>query len=618
MQPRSADPAAKSRGQFRSHRSTLRWKTLLIVAATLISLLVIVYIPLRIFLLGSFVNLEQHLLLTNLDRAANAIDDDIRNLDLFSAGYAIWDDTYTFVEAPQQEYIDKNFYDSFFIDNRLSLVLIVDNAGRAVFEKAFDQESQRSVPIPQRFRQLANDDILLSHSDITRVITGVVSLPAAPMLIASRPIVTSEEQGPVRGTLIFGRYLDSRESNQLAAITHLSLAVERNDELHPQADAGQELIEVLDQQRIAASRPLADLDQTASLRLRVETPRNIYAQGLIGINSFLISLLIAGVLFGAIMIWLLERFILSRLATLQAGVQGIAEQNDLSRQIQIDGDDELADLADSINDMLAAIKLAQAERAQAEDALRDLQLQDEALRAKREFLSNVSHELRTPLTPILGYLDLMLVGEGGDLTDDQRMFVNTIRSNALRMSVLVEDLLEISRVEANSVTLQFWPTDLAMLIDETVARLQSDLQRKNMTLTQEIELQLPPVDADQKRIGQVIINLLSNALKYSYPGGRIAVRAFKRDSQHVEVQVEDAGIGLAPEQQRRLFTRFYRAETPFRDQVSGAGLGLSIAKTFVELHGGSITVQSQSGVGSIFSFTLPFHQPGGSTADDRV
>ena len=618
MQPRFADLAAKLRGRFSSTQrfATLRWKTLLIVAATLMGLLVIVYIPLRIFLLGSFVALERQMLLTDLDRATNAINDDTYNLDLMNAGYAIWDDTYAFVEVPKQEYIDNNYYDDFFTDNRLNLVLIVDSAGRIMFGKAFDLESDLPVPMPQRFQQLTNHDILLNHTAITSVITGVVSLPNAPMLISSRPIVTSLEQGPVRGTLIFGRYLNSRELEQLAAITHLNLTIDRYDSLRPEADP--ELIQVLDEQTIVASQPLADLDRTASMRLRVQVPRSIYAQGLIGINSFMISLLLAGLLFGGIMIWLLERFILSRLATLQANVQRIGEQSDLSKRIKITGDDELAHLAGSINGMLVAIEQAQAERAQAEDALRELQLQEQTLQAKREFLSNVSHELRTPLTPMLGYLDLMLVGEGGDLTDDQRMFLNTIRSNTLRLSVLVEDLLEIGRVEANAITLQFWPLDLGIVIRETIVRLQSDLERKRMILIQEIDAQLPLVEADEKRIGQVLMNLLSNALKYSYPGGRLTIRAFKRDSQYVEVQVEDVGIGITPEQQGQLFTRFYRAETPFRNQVSGTGLGLSIAKTFVELHGGSISVQSQAGMGSIFSFTLPLLQPADSSKRDRV
>jgi signal transduction histidine kinase len=619
MQPRSADPAAKLRGRFRPLRryATLRWKTLLIVAVTLIGLLLLVYIPLRIFLLGSFVSLEQQLLLTDLDRASNAINDDIYNLDLLAAGYSMWDDTYAFVEAPTQEYIDKNYYDDFFADNRLSLVLITDNTGRVVFGKSFDLASHQSVPIPPRFQQFANHDILLDHPATTSIITGVVSLPNAPMLISSRPIITSNEQGPIRGTLMFGRYLDSREVRQLAAITHLNLMIDRDGGLRP-AEPAPALIQVVDAQTIAATQPIADLDRSTSLHLRVEVPRNIYAQGLIGINSFLISLLIASLVFGAVIVALLERFVLSRLATLQADVQLIGEQNDLSKRIAITGDDELAQLAYSINGMLGAIERAQIERAQAEHALRELQLQEQTVRAKREFLSIVSHELRTPLTPMLGYLDLMLVGEGGDLTNDQQMFVNTIRSNTLHMMALVDDLLELGRLEANAITLQFRPVELSMVIEETIDRLRLDLQRKNITLVQEIAVPLPSVDADRKRIGQVLMNLVSNALKYSYPGGNIIIRAFKCNDHCIEVQVEDTGIGLTPEQQSQLFTRFYRAETPFRDRVSGTGLGLTIAKMFVELHGGSIMVQSQVAAGSIFSFTLPLCQPEDRTEPDRV
>jgi signal transduction histidine kinase len=139
-----------------------------------------------------------------------------------------------------------------------------------------------------------------------------------------------------------------------------------------------------------------------------------------------------------------------------------------------------------------------------------------------------------------------------------------------------------------------------------------------MTMSQEIAAPLPLIEADQKRVGQVLINLLSNALKYSHPGGQLAIRAFQRDSQYVEVQVQDTGIGMTPEQQSQLFTRFYRADTPLRDQVSGTGLGLSIAKTFVELHGGSIAVQSQPGGGSTFSFTLPLCQQTDNAPRDRV
>jgi signal transduction histidine kinase len=620
MQPRSADTAAKPRGRFAPPQrlATLRWKTLLIVAATLLGLLVIVYIPLRIFLLGSFVSLEQQLLLTDLDRASNAIDNDTHDLDLLNAGYAIWDDTYAFVNDPSDDYIDKNLNDDFLGDNRLNLVLILDTRGRMVFGKAFDLDSRQSLPIPQRFDWLSTGDILLLHTAITSTITGVVSLPDAPILISSRPIVTSEGRGPARGTIIFGRSLGARELSRLAEITHLDLAVERHSASNAESASAPARIQVLDEQTISATKPFVDIDRLADLQLRVKVPRSVYAQGQIGVNSFLISLIVAGLLFGGIILALLERVVLSRLARLQADVRRIGEQSDLSKRIQISGDDELAQLTASINDMLVAIERAQAERRQAEEALQEWQLQEEALRAKRELLSIVSHELRTPLTPILGYLDLMLDGEGGDLTGEQQMFLQTIRSNALRMSVLVEDLLEIGRLEAGSIRLQFWPIDLSILIRETADRVLPDLERKHMTLTQELDAQLPAVEADYKRVGQVLMNLLTNAVKYSYPGGRLTIRASQRDSQYVEIQVEDTGIGLTPEQQSRLFVRFYRAETPFRDQVSGTGLGLVIAKTFVELHGGSIVVRSQPGVGSTFSFTLPIRQPAGGAERDRV
>ncbi|HEU5099204.1 MAG TPA: CHASE4 domain-containing protein, partial [Roseiflexaceae bacterium] len=592
MQPCSADDTAKSRGHLESSRSytSLRRKTLLIVCATLLALVAILYIPLRIFLLGSFIELEEQMLLTDLNRASSAIADDIHDLDLLNASYAIWDDSYTFVDTPNQNYIDNNYYDDFFIDNRLNLVLITDNSGRIVFGKGFDLVSGHEDALPQRFQQLVANDILLGHSATTSIVTGVVSLPSSPMLISSRPIVTSLEQGPARGTLIFGRSLDAREIGNLAAITHLKMTVERQASRRNSQDPAAPVVQVLGEQTIATSQRLPDLDAISDLSLRVEVPRSIYAQGLIGINSFLLSLVVAGLILGGIMISLLERFVLSRLIALQANVQQIGAQSDLAKRIEATGDDELASLAESINGMLAALEQAQAERQQAEEVRRQLQLRDEALRAKREMLSVVSHELRTPLTPMLGYVDLMLIGEGGELTNDQRMLLNTIRSNTLRMSVLVEDLLEIGRLETQTLALQFVLIDLHSLISETVDLLRPEIERKHLTLTQEIAAQLPAVEADQKRVGQVLMNLLTNALKYSDAGGRLSIRVFQHDSQYIEVQVEDTGVGLTPEQQSQLFTRFYRADNPFRDRVSGSGLGLAIAKGFVELHGGSISV----------------------------
>jgi signal transduction histidine kinase len=129
---------------------------------------------------------------------------------------------------------------------------------------------------------------------------------------------------------------------------------------------------------------------------------------------------------------------------------------------------------------------------------------------------------------------------------------------------------------------------------------------------------LPPAIADVWHIVQVVSRLLSNAAKYTYPGGRVALRAFLRADGMLQVDVEDTGVGISPEQQQRLFRRFYRADNPLRGETDGAGLGLSIARSFVELHGGELWVRSEVGQGSTFSFTLPAMQPDWPTDDSKA
>jgi signal transduction histidine kinase len=595
----------------------LHVKALLIVATTIVGLLGVIYLPLRAFVLGSFTELERQATSTDVDRAHRAIDDELNQLDTYNASFAIWDDTYAFVTDRNDSYIQKNLYDQFFVDSRLSLVLVVDSSGKLVFGKAFDLASRREVALPPRFMRLAAHDPLIDNIEPTRSITGIVLLPKAPMMIASHPIVTSEGRGPPRGTMLMGRYLDSEEIARLAEQTRLQLAIWQPGADEPAEiraaraavpSAAQPLVQPLSEQTVAGSTLLDDLDSAGKPLLRVTTPRNVYAQGQAGVQAFMVSLLVAVLVFGAVVLALFERFILSRIAALSASVQRIGAEGDLSQRVAMRGDDELADLALSINGMLLALEQARLEQQQAQEVREKMLLQDEALRTKREFISIVSHELRTPLTPITGYAELMLLGEGGDLTADQRAFLETIRTNAVRMTSLVDDLLEIGRIETNRLALNLAPTDLRATIAATLALLQPEIKRSQLALAQEIDPALPEIQADERRIGQVLTNLISNAIKYNRARGRIAIRAFQDGAGFVTVQVEDSGIGLAPEQVAQLFTPFYRAETPLRDKVRGSGLGLAIAKSFVELHGGKIWVRSEPGAGSVFTFTLPIRR----------
>jgi len=236
--------------------------------------------------------------------------------------------------------------------------------------------------------------------------------------------------------------------------------------------------------------------------------------------------------------------------------------------------------------------------------LRDITREVEADRAKSEFISTVSHELRTPLTSIKGYVDLLLLGSVGDLSPMQRNFLEVVRSNANRLVELINDLLDISRIETGKITLNREPVSLYELVEEVVDSARTEIERKQLQLEIDVPPDLPLVQADRRRVLQVLNNLVSNAYKYTREGGRISIAARCVDG-FLQIDVSDTGVGISPEDQQRLFTRFFRADNPMRDEVGGTGLGLAISKSFVEMHGGRIWVKSELNVGSTFSFTLP-------------
>lgn len=249
--------------------------------------------------------------------------------------------------------------------------------------------------------------------------------------------------------------------------------------------------------------------------------------------------------------------------------------------------------------------------------LRDITREIEADKEKRQFISDVSHELRTPLTAIKGYVDVLLLTASLNLTPDQINYLTIIKNNTNRLRALIEDILEFSRPDSKR-KLNFTRVDIPVVIDEVVQSLRLEYERKGMTVRIDTSPALPPVIADQKRVGQIIFNLFSNAVKYTYEGGSITVRAFVNRANMMQIEVEDTGVGMSPEQLKKLFRPFYRADNPLRDVAGGTGLGLSIAKQLVEMHGGEIWVTSELGKGSTFSFAIPLQQATNNADDEEV
>ena len=235
---------------------------------------------------------------------------------------------------------------------------------------------------------------------------------------------------------------------------------------------------------------------------------------------------------------------------------------------------------------------------------------------KAEFVANVSHELRTPLASILGYAETILRGRPGPLTPIQQEFLQTIHDSGKRLRLLVDDLLDVSRMEAGHFDMVFGDVDLAQLILhslETVRPLAAEAEI-------DLKVEVPPlslIEGDAQRIGQVLDNLFSNAVKFTPSGGDVLLSVVE-EAENVHIAISDTGIGIPAEDLPRLFTRFYRAGNVDPQQIGGTGLGLYITKTIVEAHHGCIKVESEEGNGTTFHIWLPYQQPSPATMHPNV
>jgi PAS domain S-box-containing protein len=381
----------------------LRKKTLLIIGAALISLIMVLYATASTILLHDFHNLEAQYVRQDVARALDALDEDLSSLNTSAQDYAEWDDTYSFVSTRNEKFVKSNFVDSTFVYLRLNLLVLLDSSGNTIFSKGFDLSSKTEIPIPESLKQQLTDALLDSSTlggSRPAAKTGVLTLPESTLLIASRPIFNSNAEGPPRGTLILGRYLDSSEIALLSELTHLSVdfilpsldfKVEAANDSGQGAKAmagskqdwekiklkisnlkssGEILVEPLSDTLVAGYAMIRDIHGKQALQVRVETERIIYRQGQATLELFTLSTLGVGLIFSAITLLLLEKLVLARLASLSTSVSNIAASGDRDLRVHMAGGDELASLADTINRMLEALSNSQVERDESEDRYR--------------------------------------------------------------------------------------------------------------------------------------------------------------------------------------------------------------------------------------------------------
>lgn len=629
---------------------TLYQKTLILISATLLGLVIALYFISQPILLNSFTELENADVQRNVERADLALRDPLVELNTTAGDWAPWDETYSFVETPNEAYLQANLSDVTFANLRLNVMLFFNAANQLVFARAFDLEQQVEVEISQPLRDhFANNTLLLTHANPESSFTGFLLLPGElPLWVASRPIVPSDYQGPIRGTLIIGRYMDATQLGALAEKTKLTLSAYPLADFprpgDPQMTLGALLqqppifVHPLDGETVAGYHVMEDVYGQPGLILKTEMRRDIYLQGQATFRYLMAAFLTSGLWIGAALLFGLNKGLLSRLIYLDQSVKTIAANADLTARVPVTGRDELSSLASTVNNLLAG-------RQQSEESLRrayqnletmvadrtaalseanrrlEMEIEDrnrieealvqtrdqavEASRLKTELLARVSHELRTPLTVISGYAEILDRGMYGPLSPEQHDSLKHIIDSTCYLTTQVSELLDQAKFEAGRIEMDMTAFALTDMMDRIQFQMQALAQSKKLGLTIEVAEDMPKVlVGDPVRLQQVIINLVGNALKFTSEGA--VGLSIAREGQYTwTIKVTDTGPGIPAEAHGYIFEPFRQLDGSLTRKHGGAGLGLSIVKQIVLLMRGEVLLESQVGQGSIFTVRLP-------------
>ena len=747
---------------------SLRAKTLIFVFITAALVVGVVFTVSQFTFKRSFQSLENRTTTQAVQRVTGVLADRIKNLHTLNHDWAAWDDTYNFVQHPSENenYIETNPTDTTFINAELNFILIIDTTGHLVFGKAYDLNHNKEMPVPESLDQYIFSDALLQHRSVDDSASGIVLIPEGPLLISSWPIVTSQGQGPITGTIIMAQFLDARVIDILSSAGHLPIdVVSVNDTNMPPefqtafsalSASAPVLTRPVNSESIAGYGLLNDIGGKPALIVRTAIPRDIYANGASTMRYFLIALSVLAAVVSILLYYALGKLVISRVGRIGSYVSHIGVSGDLTKRLYSEGNDELSRLGRNINGMVDTLQksgqalqvkqqaeeklrltiesvvegiattdlggtitdvndakvvihgyagkeelvgknaldlIAEEDRARAEGALgrtletgysgggeymmlrkdgstfigeqpvavlknpdgrpigfvistRDItsrkkaadqlaalneelkclnlqlenrvaertgQLEEAVMVAKAsnqtksEFLASMSHELRTPLNAVIGFSQVLQEQYFGTLNEKQAEYVTDIVDSGKHLLSLINDILDLSKIEAGKMELEVSEVKITDLLQNSLVMIKEKALAHSQSLVIQIgeNLNGTQIVADERRLKQVMFNLLSNAAKFTPDGGAITIAARKEERELI-ISVSDSGIGMTPQEQKRLFQAFYQASGGIKDKTPGTGLGLAITRSIIEKHGGRIWMESEGlNKGSRFTFTLP-------------
>ncbi len=577
----------------------LRTKVLLFVAACIAVFCALVVALAHFILLPAADRAEVQAMLQNLRRFEGRLESRLSRLSQSGVEWAYWDDTGDYLRRPDPAFVRDNFGRESFDESHIDFLILWAPSGRPVLGKMRANPAGDAADLPESLvAELGRlPGVLQRH--LNDELRGMTRTERGLVLLSALPVLNTKGEGPVRGTVLVGCFVAGDERESLHQHEPFTL------ELLPPAAAsagpepalreGARVVFLPDDLTAVGRVALPDLRGDTAAVAELQAPRTLRLQQLHSLGVVLWALGGGSIVLMALVWYLIEVIFLRRMLRLQEEVRELRDEAGIRRVEAIGGNPELRTLARNIAAMARG--------------LRDAQLQAEAAsRAKGAFLATMSHEIRTPLNGVLGFTSLL---RGTPLTPEQREYVDTIDQSGQILLSLINDILDLSKLEAGRIELESQPVVLRELADEIGAMFAPRLRGLGVDFEIAVDPAVPAVVlADSLRLRQVLFNLVGNAVKFTRQGRvRLALAPAPGDAAppgrcRLGIEVVDTGIGLTAEQQQRLFQPFSQADSSTTRQYGGTGLGLAISQRLVTAMGGRIGVESTPGQGARFFFTL--------------
>jgi len=603
----------------------LREKTLLTISFVFLTTFIALLIISRSILLKGFVNLEEKDVKNQIDRVISTAGMDLSNFSGSNKDYSSWDETYEYVQDKNDKYTRVALTNDSFRSLKMNMFIMIDSNGMVVYEKAFDYRKDKEIPVPKDIIQhIGKNSPLFEQVRENKSVEGFVTLKEGIMIVVSRAILRSNGEGPFRGVLITGRYLDEEQQEQFRRVTNISFGLKNiNEKDMPsykemEYAVGGSVVKPASSERVTGQTILKDIYDKPAVLLTVNLPRDIYKQGMMSIKYITIFILIIGIVFIIVVLNILDKLIIRRILKLNYTVNKITEEKDTKLRVDVNGDDEIGNLSEGVNSMLNVIEVyIDKLRASEEKYKRSNEKLKELDKLKTDFLSTVSHELRTPLTSILGFCKIMkkklenVILPTAYIKDEKVLKatnqvlgnIDIVISESERLTAIINDVLDITKMEEGKVEWKREKVKIDEVINDAINATYPLFEVKKIDVTKDIDEALPYALGDKDKIVQVVINLLSNAVKFTEKG-EITCKA-RVENNEIIVSVIDTGIGIREEDLISVFEKFKQVGDALTNKPKGTGLGLPICKNIIEHHGGRIWVESKINEGSEFFFSLP-------------